>query len=173
VGLDRELAEFVTARMPSLLRFGLLLTGSPADAEDLVQTALARTALRWPSVRRRDHPEPYVRQAMVRLHVNRWRSVLSRERLHAEVPDRAATAADMEAVDERHAVWAALAALPPRQRAVLVLRYYEDMSEAAIAATLRCSPGTVKSQAAKALRTLRERSGLRDDMTDPTKERTP
>jgi RNA polymerase sigma-70 factor (sigma-E family) len=161
--LDADLAEFVAARWPALLRFGLLLTGSVPDAEDLVQSALTRTAARWRSVRDRDRPEAYVRQAMVRLHVNRWRALLSRERPTAAVPDRSAPAHDIESFGLRSAVWAALATLPPRQRAVLVLRYYEDLSEAEIARVLGCQPGTVKSQAAKALRALRRVTGLAGD----------
>jgi RNA polymerase sigma-70 factor (sigma-E family) len=162
MSLDADLAEFVSGRWPALLRFGLLLTGNAADAEDLVQAALMRTAGRWRSVRNRDQPEAYVRQAMVRLNVNRWRGLLSRERVTAVLPDEAAPADGIESLGLREAVWAALATLPPRQRAVLVLRYYEDLSEAEIARVLGCQPGTVKSQAAKALRRLRETTGLTD-----------
>jgi RNA polymerase sigma-70 factor (sigma-E family) len=170
VSLDADLAEFVVTRWPTLLRFGLLLTGNLADAEDLVQTALTRTAVRWPAMRNRDRPEAYVRQAMVRLHVNRWRSLLSRERLAAQVPDRAVPAGGIESLAVRQTMWAALATLPPRQRAVLVLRYYEDLSEAEIAQVLDCRPGTVKSQAAKALRSLRQVTGLVEDEPTATKE---
>ncbi len=173
MSLDAELAEFVAARWPALLRFGLLLTGNVADAEDLVQGALTRTAGRWHAVRDRDRPEAYVRQAMVRLNVNRWRALLSRERLTATVPDRAVAAQEIESVGVRHTLWAALATLPPRQRAVLVLRYYEDLSEAEIARVLGCRPGTVKSQAAKALRALRQQTGLTDDEPVATKEPQP
>jgi RNA polymerase sigma-70 factor (sigma-E family) len=161
--VDAELAQFVAARWPALLRFGVVLTGSGPDAEDLVQAALARTAARWRSVRSRDHPEAYVRQAMVRLHVNRRRGLLWRERPVSDVPDWGVEAAGIEAVPVRLAVWAALGTLPARQRAVLVLRYYEDLSEVEISRVLGCSPGTVKSQAAKALRALRTLTGLADD----------
>jgi RNA polymerase sigma factor (sigma-70 family) len=114
-----------------------------------------------------------VRQAMVRLNVNRWRALLSRERLTAEVPDRALPAQDIEALDARHTMWAALATLPPRQRAVLVLRYYEDLSEVEIAWVLGCHQGTVKSQAAKALRSLRQVTGLVDEEPAQMTERRP
>jgi RNA polymerase sigma-70 factor, ECF subfamily len=154
-GIDAALAEFAAARWSALLRFGLLLTGNAADAEDLVQTALARTAARWRAMRHLERPEAYVRTAMVRLCANRWRSLLSRERLTAEVPDRAAVSDPIEDVADREAMWAALRTLPPRQRAVVVLRYYEDMSERDIARLLGITQGTVKSQAAKALRALR------------------
>jgi RNA polymerase sigma-70 factor (sigma-E family) len=154
-GIDAALAEFAATRWSALLRFGLLLTGNAADAEDLVQTALARTAARWRTMRTLERPEAYVRTAMVRLCANRWRSLLSRERLTGDVPDIAAVADPIEHVADREAMWAALRTLPPRQRAVVVLRYYEDMSEREIARLLGITQGTVKSQASKALRTLR------------------
>jgi RNA polymerase sigma-70 factor (sigma-E family) len=155
VALDPDLELFARARFPALLRFGLLLAGNRHDAEDLVQTALMRTALRWRSVQ---EPEPYVRQAMVRLHLN-WRTRF-RARMAAEpVPDLAAPAVD---TDTRLVLWQALARLPARQRTVLVLRYYEDLSEAEIAAALGVSRGTVKSTAARALAKLREQTGLRE-----------
>ena len=154
-----DFGEFVLARRPALLRFALALSGNPADAEDLVQTALTRTALRWRSVQR-EAADAYVRKAIVRLHINRWRSPLSRERIGAAPPDQPVAPEDSET---RQVVWGALAQLPPKQRAVLVLRYYEDLSEAEIAAVLGCSPGTVKSQAFKAMARLRTMTGLRDD----------
>ncbi len=156
---EPEFGDFVLARRPALLRFALALSGNPADAEDLVQSALTKTAVRWRSVRR-ETADAYVRKAIVRLHINRWRSPLSRERVGATPPDRAVPAEDLET---RQVVWAALAQLPPRQRAVIVLRYYEDLSEADIAAVLGCSPGTVKSQASKAMARLRAMTGLRDE----------
>ena len=159
--MDDEFAAFVRMRMPALLRFGHALTGNPHDALDLVQSALERTGVRWRSVRRggRD-PEAYVRRAMVNSWVSRWRR-LRRESLVAGVPDRA----DPEpgGLLEREPLWQALRGLPPRQRAVIVLRYYEDLSEAEIAAVLGVSPGTVKSQTSKAMATLRRT--LADDST--------
>jgi RNA polymerase sigma-70 factor, ECF subfamily len=166
-GIDAALAEFAAARWSALLRYGLLLTGNAADAEDLVQTALARTATRWRTMRGLERPEAYVRTAMVRLCANRWRSLLSRERLTSEVPDRAAVSDPIEDVADRDAMWAALRTLPPRQRAVVVLRYYEDMSEREIARLLGITQGTVKSQAAKALRALRTTLDLPEDPTGP------
>jgi RNA polymerase sigma-70 factor (sigma-E family) len=156
---DTDFGEYVVARRPALLRFALALSGNPADAEDLVQTALTRTALHWRSVRR-ESADAYVRKAIARQHINRWRSPLSRERVGVTVPDRAVAPEDSET---KQVVWAALANLAPKQRAVLVLRYYEDLSEADIASVLGCSRGTVKSQAAKALAHLRAMTGLRDD----------
>src|SRR5439155_24842943 len=113
------------------------------------------TALRWRSVQ---EPEAYVRRAMVRLHLN-WRTRVRARMAVTPVPDLPAAPID---TDTRLVMWQALATLPPRQRTVLVLRYYEDMSEADIAATLGVSRGTVKSTAAKALARLREHTDLRD-----------
>jgi len=158
--MDADFSRFVAERRPALLRFALALSGNGADAEDLVQTALARTAVRWHSIRKKDSADAYVRQAIVRLHINLWRSLRSREHPVAAIPEHVATADDPET---RQVVWAALATLPPKQRAVIVLRYYEDMSEADIAAALGCSRGTVKSQASKAMAHLRALTGLRDD----------
>jgi RNA polymerase sigma-70 factor (sigma-E family) len=152
---DDEFSAFVTAQLPGLLRFGHLLTGNRTTAEDLVQTALARTHLRWSHLREPAAATAYVRTAMARQHSNLLTRLLARERPVAVVPDGAHPAAAYEDVDERDAMWSALARLGPRQRAVLVLRYYEHLSEAEIARALGCSPGTVKSQSAKGLARLR------------------
>lgn len=152
---DDGFSAFVTAELPRLLRFGHLLTGNPAAAEDLVQTALARTHLRWSQLREPAAAAAYVRTAMVRQQSNLRSRVLSRERVVAVVPESADGAAPYDDLDERDAMWSALARLGARQRAVLVLRYYERLSEAEIAAVLRCSPGTVKSQSSKGLARLR------------------
>ncbi|WP_131738488.1 SigE family RNA polymerase sigma factor [Actinomadura roseirufa] len=149
--MDGEFREWATARLPALLRYAHVLTGDRHQAEDVVQTAMARTLTVWPRVQRKDNPEAYVRQAIVRLVINGRRGAW-RERLTGVVPE---PAAEPPGPEDRLAMWAALAELPPRQRAVVVLRYYEDLSEARIAEVLGCSPGTVKSQAAKALARLR------------------
>lgn len=143
--------EFVRARHAALLRYGHLLTGDPHSAADLVQDALERTGLAWARVSSRDHPEAYVRAVMANRHVSVWRR-LRRERLVADTPESPYADASAHADD---AMWIALAGLARKQRAVLVLRYYEDLSEAEIARVLRCAPGTVKSQAAKGLASLR------------------
>lgn len=168
MAIDPDFGAYVALRRPALLRFALALTGNQADAEDLVQAALTRTALRWHAIRRRDNPDAYVRRAIVRQHINHWRALLSRERPAAAVPERAAPGRDNEDTETREVVWAALATLPPRQRAVVVLRYYEDLSEAQIAEVLGCSRGTVKSQAFKAMAHLRAMTGLRDDTVEET-----
>ncbi len=159
---DEPFGAFVAARMGALLSFAHVLTGDRAEAEDVVQTALARTALAWRRVERKDDPEGYVRRAVLRTYLNSRRGRRAHELPVADVPDVAAAAplpgrdnAAEAAVDERDAMWRALARLAPGQRAVLVLRYYEHLSEAEIAAALGCSTGTVKSQAAKGLARLR------------------
>jgi RNA polymerase sigma-70 factor (sigma-E family) len=155
---EEDFRAFVAGRSAALLWFAHVLTGDRTDAEDVVQTALARTAAGWHRVRRTDNPEGYVRRAIVTTHLNAVRRRPWRERPAAELPEPAtggATASAEQELDERDAMWRTLAALPPRQRAVLVLRYYEDLSEADIAEVLGCSRGTVKSQAAKAMAHLR------------------
>jgi RNA polymerase sigma-70 factor (sigma-E family) len=147
---DRESFDaFVRARLPELLRFGRALTGSSEAAADLVQDALERTLVAWHRLESRDEPEGYVRRIMVNRNISVWRK-LRREHVVADVHDRGFE-------DRRfdHDMWHALSTLPPRQRAVIVLRYYEDLSEADIARVLGCSVGTVKSQASKALAKLR------------------
>ena len=143
---------FARARLTALLRFAHVLTGDPHQAADLVQDALERTALAWSRVVAKDDPERYVRRAIVNRHVSIWRR-RRRERLVADCPESSYVAADGH--DE--ALWRELSALPPRQRAVVVLRFYEDLSERQVAEVLGCSVGTVKSQNAKALARLRTR----------------
>ncbi|PZF79224.1 SigE family RNA polymerase sigma factor [Jiangella anatolica] len=151
-GATVEFEAFVRASLPGLLRYGHLLTGSPHDAADLVQTALEKAGGRWSRIVRQDaDPLAYVRRSMANAHVSRWRR-RRREVLLDELPDHAVSHPDRL---DGEPVWQALAQLPPRQRAVLVLRYYEELSEAEIADVLGISAGTVKSQASKALAKLR------------------
>jgi RNA polymerase sigma-70 factor (sigma-E family) len=152
---EEDFRSFVAGRSAALLWFAHLLTGDRADAEDVVQTALARTAMAWHRLHRRDNPEGYVRRAIVTTHLNAVRRRSWREQPAAELPEPADPDRAEDLLDQRDAMWRALATLPPRQRAVLVLRYYEDLPEADIAEVLGCSRGTVKSQAAKALAHLR------------------
>jgi RNA polymerase sigma-70 factor (sigma-E family) len=154
---SEDFEEFVRARTPSLFRFGFALTGSQHDGADLVQEALIRLGAAWPRVRRRHNPEGYVRTTMVRLHISIWRR-RRRERLVDAVPDRGYTDAGLLDIDARGDLWQALAALPPRQRAVLVLRYYENWTDDEIASMLGVSRGTVRSQAFRALERLRSGS---------------
>jgi RNA polymerase sigma-70 factor (sigma-E family) len=149
--------EFVATRSPALLRTAYLLTGEHALAEDLLQTALAKCWFAWGRID--GPPEPYVRRAIATTYATWWRRKWRAERPTGSLPERA-TAAGTGSVDDRDALWRALGALPRRQRAVVVLRYYEDLSEAETATTLGISVGTVKSQAAKALATLRRDDDL-------------
>lgn len=162
--VPEDFGEFVRQALPGLLRYGHALTGNPHDANDLVQSVLERIGARWPTVRRRaGDPLGYARRAMANAHVSRWRR-FRRERLvgewsEADLPHSAVVWQPDRFEDEP--LWRALRALPPRQRTVLVLRYYEDLSEAEIAATLGISRGTVKSQASKGMAALRTRLGAR------------
>lgn len=152
---EADFRAFVAARSTSLVWFAHVLTGDRHTAEDVVQTALSRTFAGWGRVKRKDNPEGYVRRAIVNTHLNGLRRRPWREQPHGEVPETATDRRPESDLDEREAMWHALASLPPRQRAVLVLRYYEDLTEADIAEVLGCSRGTVKSQASKALASLR------------------
>ena len=143
-------AEFVVARQAALLRTAYLLTGHAQDAEDLVQGALIKVVPVWKRIS--DNPEPYVRRVLVQENVSRWRRRRWRETSTDVLPDGLADAPDH---DDLMTVRAALATLAPRQRAVVVLRYYEGCTEAEIADHLGISPGTVKSHARDALARLR------------------
>jgi RNA polymerase sigma-70 factor (sigma-E family) len=156
--LEEEFREFVAARSGALLRTAYLLAGDWATAEDLLQTALTKTYLAWKRLGGIEAIEPYARRVMVNTSTSWWRRRWHGERPTAVLPERAGTD-EIEQQLDRDALWRHLRALPNRQRAVLVLRFYEDMSEAQTAALLEISPGTVKSQTARALATLRRRLG--------------
>ncbi|REE96185.1 RNA polymerase sigma-70 factor (sigma-E family) [Thermomonospora umbrina] len=146
--------EFVTTRAQSLLRYGYVLTGDPHDAADLLQESLVRLRAAWPRVVNKHDPEGYTRTIMARQHISIWRR-RRRESLVGRVPEREYTDRGLDRAEQDPALWEALSALPTRQRAVLVLRYYEDMSDEQIANTLGISRGTVRSQASRALDKLR------------------
>jgi RNA polymerase sigma-70 factor (sigma-E family) len=156
-GSDAEFRQFVEARYGDLLRLAYALTGSMHEAEDLVQGSLVRVMRRWAQV---EEPMAYMRRVMINQRVTRWRRFGRREVPTANPPDGVA-ADPSDGVAERHAILAALRALPPRMRAVVALRYVADLPEAEVAATLDCSVGTVKSQTAKALAKLRSTLGSR------------
>jgi RNA polymerase sigma-70 factor (sigma-E family) len=145
-----EFDDFVRNRHAALLRFAHVLTGDPHLAGDLVQDALERTGLAWRRIRRVDDVEPYVRRTIVNTFLNKRRRT-RREALTADPPDTAHH--DGEPRDET--LWRLLAALPRQQRAVLVLRFYEDLTEREISNVLGCSVGTVKSNGSRALAKLR------------------
>lgn len=149
-----EYDTFVEASWHRLLRTAYLLARDWGAAEDLVQTALLKAWQAWP--RLGDEREAYVRKIIVNLHVSWWRRRWRQAELTSESPPDQAQAADhLGQADDRELVWQALGRLPARQRAVVVLRFFEDMTEAQTASTLGCSVGTVKSQASRALAKLR------------------
>ncbi|MFG3699502.1 SigE family RNA polymerase sigma factor [Micromonospora sp. NPDC047620] len=156
--LEEEFRDFVAARSGALLRTAYLLSGDWATAEDLLQTALTKTYLAWKRLGGIEAIEPYARRVMVNTSTSWWRRRWHGERPTEVLPERAAVD-EIEHQLDRDLLWRHLSALPTRQRAVLVLRYYEDMSEAQTAALLGISPGTVKSQTSRALGTLRRRMG--------------
>jgi RNA polymerase sigma-70 factor (sigma-E family) len=150
---EDEFAEFVAGALPGLLRFGHVLTGSPQEAEDLVQTALGRSLRAW-RLRRIDDPRAFVRKVMVNSYASWYRRHGGREWVTADPGGDGHAEDHAQQLGDRDVVWRALRLLPARQRAVIVLRYYEDLSEAEIAAVMGTSTGTVKSQAARALKRL-------------------
>ena len=142
--------SFVATRSSALLRTAYLLTGDHALAEDLLQTALAKAWRAWARI---NDPEPYVRKIIVNTYASWWRRRWNGEQPTEDLPERADVTGSSS--DERADLWSAVSRLPKRQRAVIVLRFYEDLSEAETAAALGIAPGTVKSQTSKALRSLR------------------
>jgi len=149
--------EFVLARSDALHRTAYLLVGNPADADDLLQTTLLKLYVGWRRAAAADSVEAYARRVMLNALLSarrpaRWR----RERVVASAPEGAGQDPDPH---DRLDTWPHVVALPPRQRAVVVLRYYEGLSEKEIADALGCAPGTVKSTASAALRSLRAQLG--------------
>lgn len=159
---DDGFREYFLSRLPRLLRLAYLLTGDVGEAEDLTQTALARTYVTWRRVRSSDRPDAYVRKIMVNANARRFRRRRPVQVLVAQPPERPVAGTEFAAVEDRAGLAEALASLPPRQRTVVVLRYCEDMPEAEVARLMRCSVGTVKSQAAKGLAKLRTHPHLAD-----------
>jgi RNA polymerase sigma-70 factor (sigma-E family) len=153
--------DFVRARSSSLLRTALLLTGqNRAEAEDLLQVALERAYRHWSRVCQSQEPERYVRGILANASVDRWRRLTRRREWSMPAVGTGPVAADHStAIADRDYLVRALAALPPGQRAVLVLRFFDDLSEAQTAQMLGCSLGTVKSQAARGLARLRDGAG--------------
>jgi RNA polymerase sigma-70 factor (sigma-E family) len=169
---DAEFADFFGASWPRLFRTTYAVAGDRASAEDALQSAYARAYASWRRVRAAEHPEAYVRRMAVNEVLNvRRRSWWRAEQAHAELPEPLPEPEPEPGAADGDAVWAAVRALPPRQRAVVVLRYYEGLSEAEIADALGCSRGTVKSQAYDALRNLRS-SDLGIDL-DPSRDPAP
>src|SRR5215218_10894226 len=158
---DTDFAAYLAARQPSLLRTAYLLTGNRHDAEDLVQTAFAKLYLSWDKVRDQGSIDGYVRRILVNEHNSLWRRAWKKR-------EHSADDTVLQRLEEPHhdthdngvgpALWDVVQTLPRKARAVVVLRYYEQLSEAETAAVLDISIGTVKSQTSRALATLRERA---------------
>lgn len=172
--IDEQFREFVTARSGVLHRAAYLMTGNWATAEDLVQTALTKTYLAWRRIGEIDSVEAYARRVLYTTNASWWRRRSSHERPLDVIPEpRDGHHDHTEQSDRRQVLWRYVLQLPRRQRAVLVLRYYEDYSEADIAAVLGVSTGTVKSQSSRAMRGLRRRMaadgiGSAADVYSPT-----
>jgi RNA polymerase sigma-70 factor (sigma-E family) len=172
-----EFDQFVAQRSDTLLRTAYLVVWDATEAEDLVQECLLEVARRWPRVRRMDHPHAYARRVLVNLALDGAQRRTRRRRelvgddtaTLSAVPDEA-SARRLDAVGVRAELVQALGTLPPRQRAVLVLRYFEDLSEAQVAELLGCSVGTVKSSASRGLTRLH--AALSPDISLSTKEHT-
>ncbi|MFJ9697655.1 SigE family RNA polymerase sigma factor [Kitasatospora sp. NPDC101183] len=160
-----DFTEFVAACGPKLLRTAWLLTGDPHQAEDLLQTALAKVWPRWDRIAP-DRPEAYLRKVLVTCHVSWWRRRWTGELPHGELPEPPPSADPYEGVVLGQVVAEAVRTLAPRQRAVVVLRFFEDLSVEETAEVLRCSTGTVKSQTHRALALLRERLPGRELLLD-------
>jgi len=153
---EQEFAELFRASWPRLYRLAYAVSGDGAAAEDDLQSAFAKVYAQWGRVRRADNPDAYVRRMVLNEVLGGRRTgFLKRERPRQDVEPAGAVDSPEAGVVERDAIWTAVRSLPPRQRAVVVLRYYEDLSEAEIAESLGCSRGTVKSQASAALAALR------------------
>jgi RNA polymerase sigma-70 factor (sigma-E family) len=155
---EQHFVEFVAARQHALLRTAYLLTSDHHAAEDLVQTALAKAYLSWHKLREPAAADGYVRRIMVNENTSLWRRAWKRnEHATDTLPERPTTHDASGDVEAREEMWALVQTLPPKQRAAVVLRYYEDLSEADTAAALGCSVGNVKSQTSRAIATLRGR----------------
>src|ERR1700722_7471923 len=161
---DEEFDQFMRGRWPAMVRLAYGLTGDAGHAEDLAQAAFARAYASWGRVSRAGDPDAYVRRIVINANRSRLRRRRVTEELRADLADTLAV--HREAPPEDGALLAALSRLGPRQRAVVVLRYWLDLSEAETAAALNCSVGTVKSQASRALATLRASASLRDVARD-------
>jgi RNA polymerase sigma-70 factor (sigma-E family) len=154
---DTEFSEYMVARQPGLLRTAYLLTGDRHAAEDLVQTTLAKLYLAWDRVQRRELVDAYARRILVNEHTSLWRRAWRRHETSTDrLPERPVGFADPVAA-RNEALWQFVLSLPRKQRAVVVLRYYEELSEVETAEVLGVTVGTVKSQASRALAAMRAR----------------
>ncbi|MEV1331815.1 SigE family RNA polymerase sigma factor [Micromonospora costi] len=149
--------EYVAARLEPLRRTAYLLCGDWHTADDLASTALVKLLRHWRRVSTMDNPDAWVRRTLLRVWLDERRRPWRREAAWSEVPDRPGTGGATEGAADRLTILGLLAELPPRRRAVLVLRYFCDLSVEETARELGCTTGTVKSQSARAIETLRGR----------------
>jgi RNA polymerase sigma-70 factor (sigma-E family) len=159
--MDQRRADFdsfVAQSTDALLRTAYLIVGDLPEAEDLVQDTLLKVAGRWSRVRRMEHPVAYARRILVNLALGgaARRGRRRRELTGEALPDHGNEPGESDAIDTQDQLMRALAALPPRQRTVLVLRYFLDLPEAEVAAAMKCSLGTVKSTASRGLARLEQ-----------------
>ncbi len=154
---DAEFSAYMAARQPSLLRTAYLLTGDRHAAEDLVQTALAKLYLSWDKVQRREVLDGYVRRIMVNENNSLWRRAWKRREVATDAVPEGEVQPAPGYDGQSEALWRFVQTLPRKQRAVIVLRYYEDLTEAETADILGISVGTVKSQSSRALAAMRAR----------------
>lgn len=170
---SEQFRQFVSTRSSALLRTAYLLTGDYARAEDLLQSALIRAHRHWRRVHKQGEPEAYVRKIIVNLNTDWWRRRSSLEQVVDPAANEASSASAPDAFaayELRDELWAALRGLPPKMRAALVLRYFEDLTEAQAAHVLGCSVGTVKSQCSRGLERLRAAYGVAPtarDLSEP------
>ena len=165
---DEDFVDFVGTRWASLYRLAFLLAASPSGAEDLLQTTLEKAYVRWGRIGRMEFPEAYVRRMLANTLVSSKRRAWLGEQPVHDLPESPGESAEISVID-RSLLWPLVCALPARQRAVIVLRYYEDLSEAEIAGALGCAPGTVKSQSSAAIKALRRAlaaSGVGEEVGD-------
>ncbi|MBH5334259.1 SigE family RNA polymerase sigma factor [Streptomyces pactum] len=172
---EEEFREFVEARSPELLRLAVLLSGGDRHAaEDLLQSALIKVAARWHRI---EDPEPYVRQVLYRQQIGRWRLRWRQREVTVAAPPERGTGDASGGTELRVLMRAALSRLTPRQRTVLVLRYFEDLPETEVARLLGCSVGTVRSTTHRSLAKLRgiapELEALRTGPDRPTSDLRP
>lgn len=164
---EESFRAFVQSRTPALSRVAYLLTGDRQHAEDLVQNALYKAALRWQRLISKGDPEAYVRRIVYTEHVSNWRRRRLTELPHERMPEPPGAEPDLSL---RVTLRDALARLTPKQRTILVLRFYEDLSESQTAAVLGIRLGTVKSQTRHALGRLRELAPELAELWSPAKE---
>lgn len=155
--MDVTFEEYVSRRGPALVRLAGLLVGQRHLAEDLVQEVLAKAYARWGRVARADDPDLYLRRMLVNTHISWWRRRSYHERVGVPAREQTAPGALDTELAERDALWRLVLTLPKRQRAAVVLRYYEDLDDVTIAEILDCSAVTIRTHVMRALATLRQR----------------